>query len=52
LSITNYASSTGSTSYVAANSAVNSLDDYTYDAFGNVLMGPIPKSGDSECTVS
>ena len=31
LSITNYAPSTGSTSYVPANSAVNSFDDYTYD---------------------
>ena len=37
LSITNYAPSTGSTSYVPANSTVNSFDDYTYDALGNVL---------------
>ncbi len=37
LSITNYAPSSGGTSYVAANSAVNSFDHYTYDALGNVL---------------
>ncbi len=37
LSITNYAPSTGGTNYVAANSAVNSFDIYTYDALGNVL---------------
>ena len=37
LSIINYAPSTGSTSYVPANSTVNSFDVYTYDALGNVL---------------
>ena len=37
LSITNYAPSTGSTSYDPANSTVNSFDNYTYDALGNVL---------------
>ncbi len=37
LSITNYAPSAGSTSYVAANSTINSFDDYTYDPLGNVL---------------
>ncbi len=37
LSITNYAPSTGSTSYDSANSAVNSFDDYTYGALGDVL---------------
>ena len=37
LSITNYAPSSGSTSYVPANSTVNSFDNYTYDALGNVL---------------
>jgi RHS repeat-associated protein len=37
LSITNYAPSTGSTSYVVAKSAVNSFDVYTYDALGNML---------------
>jgi RHS repeat-associated protein len=37
LSITNYAPSTGGTSFTAAQSAVNSFDDYSYDALGNVL---------------
>ena len=37
LSITNYAPSTGATSYDPANSTVNSFDNYTYDANGNVL---------------
>ncbi len=37
LSITNYAPSTGGASYNPANSTVNSFDDYTYDALGNVL---------------
>ena len=37
LSITNYAPSTGGTDFVAANSAVNSFDNYTYDSLGNVL---------------
>ena len=37
LSITNYAPSAGPTTYVAAHSTVNSFDDYTYDALGNVL---------------
>ncbi len=36
-SITNYAPSTGSTSYDLANSTVNSFDNYTYDALGNIL---------------
>ena len=35
--ITNYAPSTGSTSYDPADSTVNSFDVYTYDALGNVL---------------
>ncbi len=37
LSITNYAPSTGSTSYDPADSTINSFDDYKYDALGNVL---------------
>ncbi len=37
LSITNYAPSTGSTSYDPANSTVNSFDLYTYDALGDLL---------------
>jgi RHS repeat-associated protein len=37
LSITNYAPSTGGTNFVVAYSAVNSFDDYTYDALGNIL---------------
>ena len=36
-SITNYAPSTGASSYVPANSAVNSFNTYTYDDLGNVL---------------
>ncbi len=37
LSITNYAPSTGTTMFVAANSKINSFDVYTYDSLGNVL---------------
>ncbi len=38
LSITNYAPSTGSTSYDPANSTVNSFDNYHYDALHNVAI--------------
>ena len=37
LGITGYAPSSGVTSYVPANSTVNSFDVYTYDALGNML---------------